>query len=70
MKDLGDAWTKGTIAKEYPDQIKARGSASDDVSRLRDHIYPVIGTTLVRDVTLTDLERVMSSLKGQRRKQR
>jgi hypothetical protein len=43
IQDLGDAWTKGDLAKEYPDQVKPRSSASDDISRLRDQVYPKIG---------------------------
>jgi integrase len=69
MRELGEAWTKGDLAKEFPDQVKVRRSSGDDVSRLRDHVYPKIGDVRVRDVTLADLERVMSSLEGQRRKQ-
>ena len=66
LKELGEAWTKGDLARDFPDQIKKR--ASKDISRLRDHVYPVIGSTRVRDITLSDLERVMASLKGKRRK--
>jgi integrase len=39
-------------------------------SRLKGHVYPIIGETRVRDVTLADVERVMASLTGKRPTQR
>jgi len=70
VKELGEAWTNGTLAKEYPDQIRVRRSADDDISRLTQHVYPVLGAVRVRDVKLADLERVMASLEGKRPSQR
>jgi integrase len=69
VRELGEAWTRGDLAREYPDQVKVRASAKDDVSRLEAHVYPVIGSTLVRAITLEDCERVMRSMKGERRAQ-
>jgi integrase len=67
VREIGEAWTGGTLAADYPDQVKVRASANDDVSRLEAHVYPVIGSLLVRAVTLEDCERVMRSIKGERR---
>ena len=64
VQELGEAWTSGTLATEFPDQIRARRSADDDISRLEGHVYPAIGALKVRDVKLAELERVVASLKG------
>ena len=70
VKELGEAWTSGTLAKDFPDQIKERRAVSNDISRLERHVYPVIGSIRVAALTLGDIERVMASLTGKRRTQR
>jgi integrase len=67
LRELGEAWTDNSLAEEYPDQIKTRRAAEKDVSRLERHVYPVIGDVPVAALTLAHVERVMASLKGQRR---
>lgn len=70
VRELGEAWTDGTLAKDFPDQIKARRSMREDISRLEAHVYPVIGDLAVRAVTLETCERVMRSLKPHRNKRK
>lgn len=41
VQELGEAWTEGTLAKEFPDQIHRRRSERDDEIRLERHVYPV-----------------------------
>lgn len=43
FKEVAERWTNGELAKQYPDQIRAKRSVSDDVSRFTNYIYPVIG---------------------------
>lgn len=59
FREVGERWTSGALAKQYPDQIKAKRTADDDESRLRNHVYPVIGSIPVDKLTLTDCEEVM-----------
>src|SRR5690606_34875982 len=54
FRQLGEAWTSGKLARDYPDQVKRRRSVADDVSRLEAHVYPVIGHKPVAAVTLED----------------
>jgi hypothetical protein len=61
VQELGEAWTGGTLAKEYPDQIHRRRSERDDEIRLERHVYPLLGTTRVREVTVEECEAVMRS---------
>jgi integrase len=69
VRELGEAWTDGTLAKEFPDHVKPL-RAANAASRLKSHVYPVIGETRVRDLTLADVESVMASLTGKRPTQR
>ncbi len=66
VRELGEAWTNGTLAKEYPDQIRVPRGDDKNISRLARHIYPVIGSVRVSAVTLADVESVMASLTGKR----
>jgi integrase len=61
VQELGEAWTDGTLAKEYPDQIHRRRSERDDEIRLERHVYPLLGSTRVREVTVEECEAVMRS---------
>jgi hypothetical protein len=70
FRELGEAWTVGTLAKDFPDQIKTRRSSREDVSRLEAHVYSVIGDLSVRAVTLETCEHVMHAIKPHRRKRK
>ena len=62
FKELGERWTSGELAREYPDQVKLKRSAHNDVSRLTTHVYPVIGHLPVDAITLDDCEAVVKRL--------
>lgn len=66
VRELGEAWVKGELARDYPDQVEVRRTVRTDISRLKRHVYPVIGHVRVRDLALADIERLMSSLTGKR----
>ncbi len=59
FQQIGERWTNGELAKQYPDQIRVKRSAPDDKSRLEAYVYPVIGSRRVDQVTLEDCEEVM-----------
>jgi len=62
FQHVGDEWTSGRLAARYPDQIRLKRSADDDESRLRIHIYPVIGSVPIDRITLDLCEDVMRRL--------
>ncbi len=62
LRELGRLWTSGELAREYPDHIRNKRSAEDDSLRLERYVYPIIGDTLVADLTLDDAEAVMRNL--------
>ena len=62
FQEFGERWTTGQLAREYPDQVRAKRSAQSDAGMLRKHVYPVIGSIKVASVTLDQLERVMARL--------
>lgn len=70
LQQLGEAWTSGALAKEYPDTVRARKDARVDISRLQAHVYPVVGDVLVKAFGLRHYELVMRSLEGKRPTQR
>lgn len=48
FEEFGRLWTSGALAERFPDHVKKKASASDDASRLRKYVYPIIGTEQVR----------------------
>jgi hypothetical protein len=61
FQEVGERWTSGAPAKQYPDQIREK-RGDDDESRLRMYIYPTIGNMPIDRVTLGACEDVMRSL--------
>ena len=60
--ELGEDWTKGELAKRYPDQIRVKRSVADDKSRLSNYVYPVLRDIPIDRVTLDLCEEVMRRL--------
>jgi integrase len=54
-------WTRGALAKKYPDHVKKKRSAGDDAGRLR-HVLDVLGSLPVSTIALDDLDRAMLGL--------
>jgi integrase len=61
FKEFAERWTKGELHEAWPDHVKAKRSAQDDVYRLQ-RLEPVIGDVLLTRFTLDDAERAMQSL--------
>lgn len=59
---FAERWTGGELHREYPDHVRDKRSADDDVSRLEKHVYPVIGARPLVGVTLDDALEVMRKL--------
>lgn len=57
--ELGEDWTKGELAKRYPDQIRVKRSVGDDKSRLKNYVYPVLNDIPIDQVALDLCEDVM-----------
>jgi integrase len=62
FQDIGQRWTSGELAREYPDHVKAKRTAAEDVYRLVKHVYPVVGRVSVADFTLDHALDVMRKL--------
>lgn len=58
--------TVADLAKEVAEAMEAKGRAPryirDFRQQMRDHIEPTIGTRLLRDVTATDIDRILAKL--------
>jgi len=44
FEQFGHLWTSGKLAQMYSDHVRVKVSASDDESKLRNYVYPVIGS--------------------------
>ncbi len=62
FKDLATKWTKGELARDYPDHVKVRRSIDKEVMRLDTHVYPLVGHVPVADFTIDHAEQVMRAL--------
>ncbi len=59
VRELGERWTRGDLAREYPDHVKAKRSAEHDRGRLEMYVYPVIGNIPIDKLTLEHAQLVM-----------
>ena len=62
FRQLGERWTSGELAERYPDQIKVKRSVSDDIGRLDNYVYPVLGEVPIDQITLELCQEVMRRL--------
>jgi hypothetical protein len=63
---IATRWTSGELAREYPDHVRAKDSARDDLSRLRTHVLPHVGDVLVAEFSLDHAFAVMSKIPRER----
>lgn len=61
-RKFAERWTGGQLHREYPDHVRDKRSADDDVSRLEAHAYPTIGDRELASITLDDALDVMRKL--------
>lgn len=59
---FAERWTSGALHREFPDFVRSKRSAEDDVFRLAKHVYPLIGARELASITLDDALGVMRKL--------
>ena len=66
FEQFGQLWTSGKLAEIFEDHVRAKATAVDDESRLRLHVYPIIGRFRVTEFEaprgLELVERVLRTL--------
>jgi integrase len=62
FREFAEEWTSGKLHKRFPDHVKLKKTADEDVYRLEAHVYPLIGDLPLRLISLEDAERVMHKL--------
>ncbi len=62
IAELGRQWTRGDLARAYPDHIHNKRSAQSDIWRLERYVYPVIGRVRIDKLTLDHAEDVMRAI--------
>jgi integrase len=70
IRQFGERWTTGDLARAYPDHVRTKSSAKDDESILEKYVYPLIGSTPIRAMELADAERVMAGVPPERSRAR
>lgn len=48
FEQFGDLWTDGTLHKMFPNRVSWKKTAKTDASRLKIHVYPLIGQIQIR----------------------
>ncbi len=62
FQTFAERWTKGELARTYPDHVKKLRSMSDNKARLEAYVYPKIGDKPIDEVTLEHCLDVMAAL--------
>ena len=62
IRTLGEKWTSGKLHELHPDHVKALKSSDDNESRLRCHVYDVVGDVPISAFTIAHADKVMASL--------
>src|SRR6187431_1037766 len=62
FEEFASRWTSGELHALHPDHVALKRSASDDIYRLKGHVYPIVGSVLIREFASSDAELVMRSL--------
>jgi integrase len=62
FQEFSERWTGGELHALHPDHVPLKRSVSDDIYRLKSHVYPIVGSVLIREFTSEHAELVMRSL--------
>jgi len=62
IRELGESWTRGDLARDYPDHVRVKKSVGHDISRLENYVYPVVGDIRIDTFTLDHVRIVMRGI--------
>jgi integrase len=62
FRTFAKRWTSGELHRLYPDHVRQKRTADDDVFRLERHVYPVIGDRELATLTIDDALGVLRRL--------
>jgi len=65
FRDLGERWTRGDLAREFPDYVRVKKSVADDMLRLQ-WLYDRIGSVPLAGFSLDDAKRAMADIPKER----
>ncbi len=66
IREIGERWTRGDLAREFPDHIKSKDGASHDGGRLELYVYPIAGDVSIDRFSLDHAEAIMRALPAKR----
>jgi integrase len=62
FRTFAERWTSGELARLYPDNVKEKSSAEDDVERLEKHVYPHVQDVPMASFTRAHADGVMAKV--------
>ncbi len=62
IRELGESWTRGDLARDYPDHVRVKKSVGHDISRLENYVYPIVGDIRIDAFTLDHARIVMRGI--------
>ncbi len=62
IREIGERWTGGDLARDYPDHVRVKASVGHDIGRLEKYIYPVVGDIRIDAFTLDHARIVMRGM--------
>jgi integrase len=62
FQEFAEQWTSGELRRRFPDHVREKRSVSDDIFRLRAHVYPLVGSVPLRQFTTQHAEAAMAAL--------
>lgn len=62
FKEFAESWTSGELRSQFPDHVREKASVSDDIYRLKAHVFPLVGDVPIREFNTEHAELVMRAL--------
>ncbi len=62
FQEFAEEWTSGRLRQRFRDHVREKRSVSDDIYRLKAHVFPIVGGVPLREFTTQHAELVMASL--------
>lgn len=62
IRELGERWTSGELARLHPGYVKAKVNAAEDAACFERYVYPVAGDVAVEAFTLDHADQIMARI--------
>ena len=66
IRELGERWTSGALARLHPAHVKVKVNAAEDAACFERYVYPVAGDLPVASFTLDHADQIMARIPSDR----